>query len=303
MDKSEIVRLREIPLDAVLERFGAQRDPQDPKRNWKTHAGRITITDGKFFNHDQEQGGGGAIDLVIHLGGYSFTDAVAWLGSNVNREAAIQQYQVEAKKHAGRILDSTPAPKLEVPAPDPSKLDRVKQYLTGKRGIPAPVVDNAIAKGRLWADKYGNAVFALRDLDGNQVGAELRGTYDKPFHGVRGERKGLFFTGNSSTKTAVFVESAIDAMSYQAINPQALVISTTGSSRESLTEAAKVLKDKGFKLVAGFDNDKTGEKLTDALSQAAGAPVERQRPSVGKDWNDQLQAQQRTPEKFSEKDR
>lgn len=44
--------------EAVLERFGAQPDPQDPKRNWKSHAGRITVTDGKFYNHDQEQGGG-----------------------------------------------------------------------------------------------------------------------------------------------------------------------------------------------------------------------------------------------------
>jgi Protein of unknown function (DUF3991)/Toprim-like len=302
MDKSEIARLREVPLEAVLERFGAQRDPQDPKRNWKSHAGRITLTEGKFFNHDQEQGGGGAIDLVMHLGGYKFAEAVAWLGGNVGREAAIQQYQVEAEKHAGRILDSTPSPKLEVPSPDPSKLDRVRHYLTDKRGIPEAVVENAIGKGRLWADKYANAVFALRDLEGNQVGAELRGTYDKPFHGVRGERKGLFFTGNSSTKTAVFVESAIDAMSYQAMNPQTLVVSTTGSSRESLTEAATVLKDKGFKLIAGFDNDKTGERLTEALNQAAGGPVERQRPAVGKDWNDQLKVQ-RTADKSAENDR
>lgn len=289
MDKSEVAKWRELPLDSVLERMGGQRDPQDPKRNWKTHAGRITVTGGKFYNHDQEQGGGGAIDLVMHLGDMRFKEAVAWLGGNIDRETAIAQYQAEATKHASRILDTTKVPKLAIPDPDAGKLDRVRKYLTGKREIPEAIVENAILKGRVWADKYGNAVFSLRDLEGTQVGAELRGTYDKPFHGVRGE-KGLFFTGNASTKTAVFVESAIDAMSYQAINPSSLVISTTGSGREALADAAVELKNRGFRLVAGFDNDKAGDKMAETLSAAVGHDVERIRPRVGKDWNDQLKA-------------
>ena len=295
MDKLEISKAREIPLDAILERFGAERDPTDPKRNWKTHTGRITITDDKFYNHDLERGGGGAIDLAMQLGGFKFKDAVAWLGGNISRDAAIQQYQAEAVKHASRILDETQAPKLAVPEQDPATLNRVKAYLIGKRGIPEPIVDNAINKGRLWSDKYANAVFSLRDLEGNQIGAELRGTYDKPFHGVRGE-KGLFFTGTSQSKTAVFVESAIDAMSYQALNPKALVIGTAGSSREVMTAAARALDENGFKIVDGFDNDKAGERHGVTLREAVNAPVERLRPTQGKDWNDELKAQ-RTTEK------
>jgi hypothetical protein len=290
MDKDEIVRLRQLPLETVLEGFSAQRDPQDPTRNWKTQVGRITITEGKFYNHDQDKGGGGAIDLVMHMGDFSFPKAVAWLGGQVGKEAAIAQYQAEAVKHAGRILETTPSPKLEVPAPDAGKLGRVKNYLVEKRAIPESIVDTAIEKGRLWADKYGNAVFGLRDVEGNQVGAELRGTYDKPFHGVRGE-KGLFFTGNASTKTAVFVESAIDAMSYQAINPRSMVISTTGSSRDLLSKTAEELHGRGFRLVAGFDNDKEGNRLAEVLNKATGKQVERQVPAVGKDWNDQLKKQ------------
>lgn len=290
MDKDDILRLRGLPLDTVLEKFGAERDPQDPKRNWKTHVGRITVTEGKFFNHDQDKGGGGAIDLVMHMGEFNFKNAVAWLGGNVGKDAAIAQYQVEAAKHAGRILDRTPAPRLEVRAPDANKLGQVKHYLVETRGIPEAIVATAIEKGRLWADKHGNAVFGLRDVEGNQVGAELRGTYEKPFHGVRGE-KGLFFTGNASTKVAVFVESAIDAMSYQAINPRSMVISTTGSSRDLLSKAAAELHGRGFRLVAGFDNDKEGDRLANALSAAAGVEVERQRPAAGKDWNDQLKRQ------------
>lgn len=287
MDKDSILQLRELPLDTVLEGFGAKRDPQDPTRNWKTQVGRITVTEGKFFNHDLGKGGGGAIDLVMHMGDFSFKSAVAWLGGQIGKDAAIAQYQAEAVKHAGRILETTPSPKLEVPVPDAGKLGRVKDYLVKERRIPQSIVDLAIQKGRLWADKYGNAVFGLRDVEGNQVGAELRGTHDKPFHGVRGE-KGLFFTGNASTKTAVFVESAIDAMSYQAINPRSMVISTTGSSRDLLSKTAEELHGRGFRLVAGFDNDKEGNRLAEALNKAIGKQVERQVPAVGKDWNEQL---------------
>ena len=289
MDKLEISKAREIPLEAILERFGAERDPNDPKRNWRTHAGRITITGDKFYNHDLERGGGGAIDLAIQLGGFKFKEAVAWIGGNVSRDAAIQQYQVEAVKHASRILDDTPSPKLGVPEKDPTKISRVKAYLTGKRAIPEPVVDNAINKGRLWSDKFSNAVFSLHDLNGKQIGVELRGTYDKPFHGVRGE-KGLFFTGTSQSKTAVFVESAVDALSYQALNPKVLVVGTAGSSRDMMTAAAKALDEKGFKIVDGFDNDKAGDRHGATLREAITAPIERQRPAHGKDWNDELRA-------------
>ena len=290
MDKNEIEKLRGVPLDAVLEQFGAQRDPQDPERNWKTHAGRITVTDGKFYNHDQQVGGGGSIDLAMHLGGFKFKDAVAWLGGNVGRTETIQQYQAEAVEHATRILDTTPAPKLGIPAPDAGKTTRIRDYLTKTRAIPDAIVDHALEKGRVWGDKFANAVFSLRDMEGRQIGAELRGTYDKPFHGVRGD-KGLFYTGTSKSKTAVFVESSIEAMSYQAMNPNSLVIGTAGSGREMMGDAARLLEGKGYKIVDGFNNDKAGDRLGKALQEAVVAPVEKQRPTIGKDWNNQLKAQ------------
>lgn len=303
MDKSRLAELREIPLDAVLERFGAQRDPQDPTRNWKTPAGRMTVTGSQFYNHDATQGGGGAIDLVMHLGGFRFKEAIAWLGGNIGREAAVRQYQVESQKHAERILDHTPAPKLGIPEPDAAKLPRVRRYLIEQRALPEAVVDNAIQKGRLWADRHGNAVFGLRDLGGKPIGAELRGTTDKSFHGVRGE-KGLFLTGNSRHQTAVFVESAIDALSYQALNPQALVISTTGSGITLMGDMARQLRDRGFRLLAAFDKDTAGDHLAAALGQALGAPVERQYPRVGKDWNEQIQQERITnSKKIDDKER
>lgn len=289
MDKNELSRIREIPLEMVLESFGAERDPQDPKRNWRTAAGRITVTDTKYFNHDAQVGGGGAIDLTQHLGNYGFREALAYLGNIAGHAAAVKQYQVEGKKHAQKILDTTPAPKQEIPVPDASKLNRVRNYLTETRSIPEPIVEKAIAKGRLWADKFGNAVFALSDpgLSGAQVGAELRGTYEKPFHGVRGQQKGMFFTGNAKSGVAVFVESGIEALSYEAMNPNAMVVSTTGSTKEQLVKTAALLAERGFQLVAGFNNDKDGDRFSEWLNEAFQG-VKREKPVEVKDWNDLL---------------
>lgn len=286
MDKEKIASLRNIPLEKVLEGIGATADPKDPKNNWRTPAGRITVSGDKFFNHDMDKGGGGAIDLLMHVGDYNFKEAVSWLGGSFGREAAVNQYQYESVKHAENILDTTPKPRSKIPEPVLSKLSRVKDYLINQRAIPEPVVNNAIEKNRLWADKFGNAVFGLRNLDGKIVGAELRGTYEKPFHGVRGE-KGMFITGNASSRKAVFVEAAIDALSYQAINPNALVLSTTGSGKALLQSTARTLDEKGFKIIAGFDNDKEGELFAAQVAEVV-PTAERQRPAHGKDWNQQL---------------
>ncbi|NBB13557.1 DUF3991 and TOPRIM domain-containing protein [Pseudomonas sp. SLFW] len=289
MEKSDIEKARGIELASVIEGFGGIRDAADPKNNWKTHAGRITVTDQKFYNHDADKGGGGAIDLAMHLGGFGFKDAVAWLGGTHGREAAVQTYQAEARQQATKILDTTAKPKLEIPEQDPRKLPKVRNYLTNTRGIPEQIVNTAIEKGRVWGDKYGNAVFALRDLDGTVSGAELRGTYSKPFHGIRGDR-GLYFTGKAASKVAVFVESSIEAMSYQALNPEALVIGTAGSTRDILQGAAKQLEGQGYKIVDGFNADKAGDRLGDRLKEAVSQQVERQRPTAGKDWNIELKA-------------
>lgn len=289
MDKIQINELRGIPLQSVLESFDAQRDPKD-KNNWRTSAGRITVTDQQFYNHDEQKGGGGAIDLTTHLGGFKFPEALAYLASLAGRVATVEQYKIEADKHANRIIDRTPAPKKEIPSPDASKLSRVRAYLTDVRGISDELVQKTIASGRLWADKYGNAVFALHDpgLSGKLVGAELRGTYDTPFHGVRGEQKGMFFTGTAKTKKAVMVESAIDALSYEDLHPKsALIVSTTGATKENLIQVANGLRAQGYGIVSGFDNDKDGERFTKTLESTG--PITREKPLVGKDWNNQLQ--------------
>ena len=71
-------RLRAVPLEAVLQAWGAQRDPDDPHK-WHTSQGVLSVTGAKFMNWNRGRGGGGAIDLAIHLTHRSFVAALQWL--------------------------------------------------------------------------------------------------------------------------------------------------------------------------------------------------------------------------------
>ena len=70
--------LRAIPLETVLPLCGAQKD-HDDKRKWHTSAGALSVTGAKFMNWHNSVGGGGAIDLVMHLNHLDFKAAVDWL--------------------------------------------------------------------------------------------------------------------------------------------------------------------------------------------------------------------------------
>lgn len=311
MDKAEIEKLRGVDLEIVFQDFNCVPDERD-KRNWRT-PGRERISvdkddSQKFYNHDALKGGYGAIDLTMQLGGVKFTEAVAHLAKIAGTPEAIRAYQFEAKSRAEKIIKETKAPDFtEVPQPDPSRLQRVIRYLAEERGIDLPVVQRAIGNGRLWADSYGNAVFSLRDpnLTGKQMGAELRGTIPgKPFHGVRGTEKGFFFTGDAKSMNAVFVESAIEGLSYECLDTNALVVSTTGSRKETLQLVAQRLHERGFQVYAGFNLDKTGNQLKNNLREALGENTvpqkippaellqhfEKMTGKPGKDWNDALRA-------------
>src|SRR5450755_3403164 len=99
MDKVDIARIRALPLEAVLQRLGAERDPKDPAHNWRLGFSRITVTDARFFDHNAagalhrmregRAGGGGAIDLVQYLKDIGFREAVRELGELASAGGAL----------------------------------------------------------------------------------------------------------------------------------------------------------------------------------------------------------------------
>lgn len=279
MDAIDLRRLRELPLDAVLESFGARRDPKDPRRNWRLDHHRITVTGDKFYDHDSAIGGGGAIDLALHL-----------LGRPPRHPSA------DDLARAARHLGTTPQPASaapapipiapQAPAPDLTQLPRVRAYLTQRRAIPGALVERELARGTLFADRHANAVFRLVDETGQPFGFEKRGTGERPFHSVYGH-KGLFITGRRDSGTAAFVESAIEALSYVALHG-GLAISTTGNAVDLPMRMARHLQARGHRLVAAFNADRDGDRFAQRFIDHLGA-VERDRPAGAKDWNQLLQ--------------
>ena len=71
-------RLRAVPLETVLTLLGARRDRHD-RAKWHTERGPLSVTGAKFMNWHQHRGGGGAIDLVMHLAGVNYGTALRWL--------------------------------------------------------------------------------------------------------------------------------------------------------------------------------------------------------------------------------
>jgi hypothetical protein len=266
-------RLRTLPLPAVLRFSGAQPDGQD-RHKWHTCRGVLSVTGTQFMNWNCGQGGGGAIDLVMHLHELGFGSALEWL---------------ERHFGAATIVAPTPPPRLPLllPPPIPENLERVRRYLMAERHLSAALLEPLIRSGSLYADACANAVFVLRGKLDEPVGAELRGTTGGGWRGMApGSRKdlGFFAIPQALLPTTVLCESAIDAISCHALHPQYRCLSTAGARPNPVWLSELV--GQAHLLYCGFDLDDTGEAMAHSMMQLH-STIQRLRPSR-KDWNDVL---------------
>jgi hypothetical protein len=286
--------LRRIPLPQVLRAAGAEADRHDPAK-WHTAHGVLSVNGAKFFNWNQGRGGGGAIDLAMHLNAHDFTTAVQWLLSACGHAQAGAQRCVAAPAPPQRAPPSQPArlpgcgQVLTLPTPAAEQLNRVQRYLREQRRLPEPLLKPLRDAGRLYADRRANAVFVLLGKDGHPVGAELRGTSAMAWRGLApGSRKdlGYFACGPARANELVLCESAIDAISCAALYPDRLCLSTAGARPNPAW--LPTLLSQGHRLDCGFDADPTGDQMADAMI-AIHPAIHRLRPPLH-DWNDVLTA-------------
>jgi len=277
--RANATQARDLPLALVLERLGCTPDPND-KKNWRTPAGRISVNGSKFYAHDLAKGGGGAIDLVMLVEETDYADAVNRLAQDFGTGAVLAQVFSTIKPAIESAAKAPPQP-YRAPEPKPENWPKVRQYLTGTRLLSGQLVDRLHELGKVYSDRYSNAVFVL----GKGVGVELRGTGEKPFHGVRGE-KAPFIMADRGEKKVAFVESSIDAISLWELGFKGCIVSTSGNSAALTREMAEDYRDQGFTIFAAFDNDNAGEQMSVNL----GYPRERIYPE-GKDWNEDLCAE------------
>lgn len=282
--------VRAVPLEAVLLCRGAVRDRHD-RRKWHTEQGPLSVSGPKFMNWQRGQGGGGAIDLVMHLAGVDFREAVAWLQQHLPASLlTVGQSTTHPSGSPSTAGERTG--RLRLPVPDAPLLDRVRQYLTRRRRLAVSLIEPLVQSAKLYADARANAVFLLVAGKAQRpVGAELRGTGPRPWRGMApGTCKdlGYFWIGTPGSREIVLCESAIDAISCFQMHPQRICISTSG------VRAGPAWLDgllaSGYALFCGFDADLPGDAAA-ARMIALHPAVRRLRPPAH-DWNDALASHQ-----------
>lgn len=273
--KNQIDALRNIDLEEVLLCLGAKKDHYD-KSKWHTAKGTVSLNGHKFFNWSKNKGGGGAIDLAMHLGNTGFHQTILWLQHNFSRPQA-KPYSV--KKTVTRH-------QLILPQKVNANMLRVFQYLHCQRCIPQKMIHSLIRSRRLYADARHNAVFVLLGKEKKAVGAELVGTNCRWRGMAPGSRKnfGGFYMTKGRPDHIVLCESAIDTVSYCALHSDCMALSTAGASAGPAW-LPKII-NLGLEVYCGFDADDVGDSMANKMIGKYPA-IQRKKPPQ-KDWNEVL---------------
>jgi 5S rRNA maturation endonuclease (ribonuclease M5) len=286
-------KVRDVPLEQVAYELGLDPDPKD-KHKWVNEDHIINITGSKFYDWQHLKGGGGAIDLVMHVNQCDFKQAVAWLNDRLGEGAMLQA----TSYHVRKVAQSEPVPKFTSPIQESSQWQIVKTYLTRERRLPSSLVDNLHQQGLIYADSKQNAVFIRRSLDESTItGATLRGTAgaDNIFKGLAlGSKRSAgwfhFKLGGQSgdpIQRAVLFESPIDAMSFAVLDRtdsrKTIYLSTDGAGQVPL-EFLQTLP--ASSVIVAYDNDQPGNLMAQRVMEQL--PNSVRRLPKAKDWNEEL---------------
>ncbi|MBE9210947.1 plasmid recombination protein [Nostoc sp. LEGE 06077] len=291
-------QLRDLPLEDVAWELGLNHDHE----RWKGHGHIINIDGSKFydFSPEQQKGGGGAIDLVMHVQGCNFTEAIAWLHDRFGEAGAERAAIAHARKMNSEIIQTQARPQFQLPVENQGYWPAVSNYLTHQRGIPQDFVQLLHSKGLVYADDQQNAVFVMRNLDNQPNGAFLRGTrgdnntfkgYQKGtsrrnswFHFQFGDQK------NATVEKVVLCKSPIDAVSFAMLEHQIRGDVPPTRTMYMAVDDIKSLPIEELRLIphvqVAFGNDSAGQAAAGRVLELL--PQSKPLNCTASDWNQQL---------------
>ena len=295
-------QVRSIPLRDVLERYGFETKPEGTTLRAKSEHHNIVVTGSRWFDNKARVGGGGAIDLVIHIAKVNFSLACRSLADHFRPFAASQktlsfpkssQQPPHPEKKSFEELAAIYAVR------DESKWPIARAYLVERRKIAADLVDELHQAGTLFANNHcpnPSLVFLHRDLQGVVLGATLRDTkHQSAFRPCLGNKLTAWFAvGDITTAPSIAaVESPIDALSYYCLHAhrpgELSVVSCAGAIVPHELMAQAYERKQSF--VVALDSDRAGEqgwrKARDASAEWIGFPISSHSPEH-KDWNEDL---------------
>ena len=257
----------------------------------------LKISNGKWNWFSRGIGGKTALDYLIKVQGFSFTQAVeALVGQNFS-----------PLPHAPPAKPKEREPrKLLLPQASRCATHAVN-YLHG-RGIDYDLIDYCIQTGRLYESQpYHNAVFVGRDMNGQPRYAALRGTVgDFKGEATGSDKRYSFSIAEDPNAPGLHLfESAIDLLSYATL----LKIKGKDWQQDALLSLAGVFKRKREGVVPlalsqylhdhpgtntiylHLDNDEVGRDAAKGIMEGLGDKytVLDRPPPYGKDVNELLQ--------------
>lgn len=298
--KQQADRLRELDPGDVLQRlYGATLD----KRSRERHRSRqYVLPDSRKFGVSEgkkgpvwiEQGGNGqrgAINLVMHVDGCDFKGAVARLADCYDKADVAREYLATQERRAERRVEQLSQTPVEPPTADVEKWPRVRRWLEQTRGLPSLVIDSAYKRGRVYADRFANAVFPRQS-----GGAFLRGTGpQKWMRTLGGKHCGPYVAGDGQGDIWL-CESPMDALAIKAVHPDATAIATGGNLLGADELRAQV--PDGRQVYLAFDRDEPGRQLIEKAREVFPQARVEQAPAPAKDW---AEAVQRMPDLVDER--
>jgi hypothetical protein len=219
----------------------------------------------------------------MHLGGYNFKDAMGHIAANLGGVAAAEAAALHRVKKTIEEAAAKPVAPYVLPTGVDSTWPPVFDYLTKTRGISVDVVNKYHKTGYLMSDAYQNVVVVNNKKNGHSLRGTLPGSRFKGSRGI----KGFFCPNSGDPTTPVYIcEGTLDALSLRSVGLSA--IATHGSTdMAALHEFLVKYKALGYHLVAAFDNDDAGAKMTQAVLSWSDIGASYAKPR-GKDWNDDL---------------
>ncbi|MEA5504998.1 MobV family relaxase [Halotia wernerae UHCC 0503] len=298
--ESQTQQLRDLPLEDVAWELGLHHD----LGKWRGDGHIINIDGSKFYDFapEQQKGSGGAIDLVMHVNECNLRQAVVWLHDRFGESGAEQAAIAKAKTVTNEIIQLEPRPQFTLPVEDKTLWQPVSNYLTQKRGIPSNFVEVLHNRGLVYADDQQNAVFVMRNLDGQPQarGAFLRGTRGEN-NNFKGYLKGTkrrdswfhFHLGGQPTEKAekvVLLKSPIDAISFAMLEyqvrgdlpPTRTLYMAVDSPNSLPVEQLQHIPN----VQVAFDSDDSGNAAARAVKELL--PQSKRLKCKASDWNQQL---------------
>ncbi|EGQ3597058.1 DUF3991 domain-containing protein [Staphylococcus pseudintermedius] len=294
----EKAKARDVDIREIGEQNGLSFRKQGKYDRCNEHDSLILKGQSFYWNSTGKKGHG-ALSFAVEVLDMDFKDAMKMLVDS--KYGQYDASKVVENEQKALNYDT----KYEVENPQIAR-----DYLINERGLDERLVDWAFRTGVVAQDGFNNVCFKWLDNENNIVGADKRGTGEKPFKQVvQGSKEhggfhiDILQDKNKGIKNIVFTESPIDALSYYDAHrdlQQTRIASLSGlkleSLKEHLIEVAKynIIKGEHPKdypinsIVLAVDNDLAGKNFVRNVVNSFETEFKLDLPSERKDWNEQL---------------